>query len=275
MVEHVRGLGDHDHVCWQYDGLPEFRVRAAEFLAEGLALGHRACYVASGDMETLVEDLRGIDGVERALREGALHVASLEATYSSGAVIDPVAQVRAYARATEDAVAAGFTGLRVAADATSLVAAPEQVDAFARYEHMIDHHMAARPFSAMCAYDRARLDERTIAQVACMHPNTNTEAIGFRLHGAGDGVTALGGEVDLFTAELFTLALDRADLRPQDGRLVLDATDLTFLDHNSLLHLAGHAAARDATVVLRTEWLGAARLVALLNLDNVHVEQVS
>ncbi|MEV0682116.1 MEDS domain-containing protein [Actinosynnema sp. NPDC050436] len=272
-MDHVRGLGDHDHVCWQYDGLPEFRARAVEFLTEGLALGHRVLYVASGEVDALVEDLRGIDGLDRALGEGSARVASLDATYPVGTVIDPVQQVRAYTRATEEAVQEGYTGLRVAADCTSLVGTPEQVEAFARYEHLIDHYMADRPFSAVCAYDRTRVAESSIHQVACMHPRTNAVAAGFRLHGAGGRVTALGGEVDPFTSDLFALALSRADLQPQGGRLVLDATGLAFIDHHGLRRLAEHAAARDLVAVLRTDWPGAARLVELLQLDSVFVEQ--
>jgi len=42
--------------------------------------------------------------------------------------VDPDAQVRTYAAATGAALAAGFTGLRVVAEATPLVRTPEQLD---------------------------------------------------------------------------------------------------------------------------------------------------
>ncbi|GAA1299236.1 MEDS domain-containing protein [Saccharothrix xinjiangensis] len=271
LVAHVRGLGAHDHVCWRYDDRDDFLARVREFLAEGLALGHRVRYLGPGDVDALEADLNGVEGVDEALRTGAAEVASLDATYPTDAVVEPDAQVRAYAEATEAALAAGFTGLRVAADCTPLVRAPEQLAAFARYEHRVDHHMAGRPFSAMCAYSGEEVDEHAFAQVACMHPTTNTAYPGFRLHAAGDLTTALGGEVDPANGDLFALALERADPRPRDGRLVIDATDLSFLDHRGLLRLVDHADRHGASVVLRTSWPGVASMVDLLDLD-VRVE---
>ncbi|MEU4769665.1 MEDS domain-containing protein [Actinosynnema sp. NPDC023794] len=275
FVDDTRGLGVHDHVCWRYDDVREFRARAREFLADGLEQGYRVCYVAPGDAEALVEDLRGIDGLGRALREGAAQVVSVDATYAIDAVVEPEAQVRAYAAATEAAVTDGFAGLRVVAEATPLVRTPRQLAAFTRYEHLMDHYMADHPFSAMCAYSVAEVGDSAFAQLACLHPNTNAQWPGFRLHAAGDHVTALGGEVDTATGDLFAQALDRVDLRLRDGELVLDATGLTFLDHGGLLRLANHAAHRGAPLAIRASWPGLGRLVELLELPDVRVDQVA
>jgi len=45
-VTDVIGLPSNDHLCWPFDGFAEFRARAAEFLADGLALGRRALPLA-------------------------------------------------------------------------------------------------------------------------------------------------------------------------------------------------------------------------------------
>jgi hypothetical protein len=272
LVDHTRGLRAHDHVCWRYQDVREFRARAREFLSEGLAQGCRVAYTASGSVQALTEDLRGIDGIDEALGTGAVQVASLDIQYPVGAVVEPEGQVRSYAEATRAALADGFAGFRVAADCTPLVGTPEQLDAFARYEYLVDRYMADHPFSAMCAYAAGVVDDRAFAQVACMHPSTNSPSPGFRLHATGGHGTALSGEVDPASEELFAVALARAELRPRGGRLVLDAGGLEFLDHNSLLRLATYAADRRASLVLRTFWPGAARLVELLNLDNVRME---
>ncbi|HUQ59478.1 MAG TPA: MEDS domain-containing protein [Lentzea sp.] len=272
FAEHGRGFGPHDHVCWRYRDERDLRDRVREFLSEGLALGHRVGYIGTGDPEILAEDLDGIDGIREALRTGAAQVASLDTTYPVGTVIEPAAQVRAYAEATDAALAAGFAGLRVAADCTSLVRTPQQLDAFSRYEHRIDRYMVDRPFSAMCAYDAGEVDDHAFAQLASLHPNANVSSAGFRLHAADERATAFAGEVDQTSEDLFALALHRADLRPHDGQLAFDATGLTFLDHRTLLRLSRHAADRDASVVLRTSWPGVSKLVNLLDLANVRVE---
>ncbi len=274
-VGRVGELGAHDHVCWRYTEAAEFRERAREFLADGLARDLQVWYVAPGSAEELGGHLREVGGFQAALRTGAARVVSLDVTYSLDAVIDPVAQVRAYAEATEAALAAGFAGLRVAAECSSLVRTAEQLAGFARYEHLVDHYMADRPFSAMCAYSTAEVDDAAFAQVACMHPGVNGPSPGFRLHGGGGRVIALGGELDLSNNELFALALERSEPRPLDGRLVLDARGLSFVDHLAMKRLSAHATALGATVVLRTSWPGATTLVDLLDLPNVLVESAA
>ncbi|EWM10708.1 hypothetical protein KUTG_01012 [Kutzneria sp. 744] len=149
-VDNARGLGVHDHVCWSFDGGAEFRRHARDFLADGLTLGQRVCYVGDGSVETLEAELCEAKGMAGALRRGAASVMPVWGIYREDTVIEPEAQVARYAAATERALADGFAGLRVAADVTSMVRRPAQLDAFARYEHLIDRYMTARPFAALC-----------------------------------------------------------------------------------------------------------------------------
>jgi anti-anti-sigma regulatory factor len=272
-VDTTRGLGPHDHVCWAYGDVAEFRTHAGQFLTDGLALKQRVCYIGNGTVDALSAELCEVDGMERALYEGAAQVASVQDVYASGTVIEPAAQVAAYAAATDEALAAGFSGLRVAADATVLVQDAAQVEAFARYEHLVDHYMATMPFAALCAYDRAELGRQTVAQVACMHPAVNHGTTAFRLYGCAARTCSavLAGELDISSADLFPLALRRADPRPRDGEIVLDASDVGFIDHRSLLVLAAHARERDLSVVLRTAHSTPARIVRVLDLTDVRV----
>jgi hypothetical protein len=46
------------------------------------------------------------------------------------------------------------------------------------------------------------------------------------------------------------------------------------MDHNSLIRLIEHAVRHAATLVLRTLWPGAVRIVTALNLSNVRIEPV-
>ncbi|MCM0674861.1 MEDS domain-containing protein [Micromonospora phytophila] len=274
MIDRGRPARPHGHVCWSYDDPESFQPEAARYLAAGLAAGERVWYVTPRPPESVAEELRDVAGFADALRRGAAEVITLGGTYSCGAVVDPGAQVAAYAAATEAALAAGYTGLRVAAEATDLVRTPEQLDAFARYEHRIDRYMRTRPFSAMCAYHRPELGDRTVAELACMHPESNVEDGLFRLYATApdDGHAALVGELDMTNHELFRTALDRADLHPSNGELVLRATDLRFVDHRALAHLHEYARRRGATAVLRTSHSAAARLAALLDLPGIRVE---
>ncbi|PSL51691.1 STAS domain-containing protein [Saccharothrix carnea] len=274
---HTRDLGRHDHVCWSYDDRADVGLRVAEFLLDGLSRGQRVLYVGSGDASALVEAVRGLDGFEAALASGAAQVAPLEPQYANGAVIDPERQVEAYAEATEQAVAAGYRGLRVAAEATPLVRSPAQLTAFLHYEHLVDRFMADHPFSALCAYDRTRLSEQALEQLASVHPSTNLPGVGFRLHAsARPGHSAeLSGEIDMFNRDVLVQVLDRVRPRSHGGRVVLDGAGLTFIDHRGLMSLDEYARSRATTLVLRTAFPGAARIASLLDLPGVRVEPVA
>ncbi|MFE2757761.1 MEDS domain-containing protein [Actinosynnema sp. NPDC059335] len=274
LVNRLDGLGPHDHVCWRYPAPDEFRARVREFLVDGLARNLQVWYVATGSPADLLEDLRGTAELAAGLRTGAARVVSLDATYPVGAVLDPAAQVRAYAEATGAALAEGHAGLRVAADCTPLVRTPEQLAAFARYENAIDHYMADRPFSALCAYS-TEVGDAAFGQLACMHPSANDALPGFRLHAAAGGAAVLGGELDPTNNDLFALALARSEPHLRDGLLEVDGRTLEFIDHRALARLSAHADGLGATVVLRTSWPGAATLVDLLGLSNIRVESAA
>jgi anti-anti-sigma regulatory factor len=262
------GFGQHDHWCWAYDQPGEFRAAVGEFLAEGLAQGLRVCYLAEGDKASLRDDLRDLDQTTR----DAVQVLSLGDWYPTGTLVEPAAQVRAFTTAMDEALAAGFAGLRVAAEVTPLVRTPEQLDTVARYEYLVDRHMVNRPLSGLCGYNRAELGEETLAQLACLHPAGNVGAPLFRLHASPWAAAALSGELDASSLDLLRRALRWADLRPTAGEVVIDASELSFIDHRSLRALGDYARGWDATVVLLGELPGAAKMIDILDLDNVRVE---
>jgi anti-anti-sigma regulatory factor len=272
VTQGARGFGPSDHLCWVYEDHPDFHNRLVEFLADGLSLGQRVCYMAAGDVRKLLDDLRGLDRLDKRIAAGAVQVQSLDKLYPDGLLINEHAQVLEYAEQTDRARADGFTGLRVAAEATPLVRTPAQLDAFARYEHQVDRFMSEQPFAALCAYDRRELGAEPIAQIACMHPNTNAGTTQFRLHASNRAAVSLGGELDFNTYGLFPLALERANLRPTGGKLVIDATGLTYIDHRSLIVLGEFAARRGGVAVLRTANPSPARIVEILDLADVRVE---
>ncbi|MFC4004758.1 MEDS domain-containing protein [Prauserella oleivorans] len=270
-VENTELLGPYANVCWAFDRPPEFERRALRFLADGLAQGQQVWYIADAPERDLLRVLRGLAGADEALTSGAAKVAPLGRRYTSP---DPESQVRTYADALDEALADGFSGLRVAADGTGLLEGRGGVDHLARYEHLVDRHMAHRPFSALCAYNRRRLGRELVAEVACMHPITNVGAAPFRLFATDEAAIGLSGELDLAAQRLLSLALERADPQPRSGELAIDATAVTFMDHRSLLLLSRFAERRGATAVVRTKSAVPARVMEVLRLPGVRVEPV-
>jgi anti-anti-sigma regulatory factor len=271
-IRDVRSLGAHDHVCWAFDEPAEFQAAALHFLLGGLAAGHQVRLVAQAtDAEQVLAD----PDFGRAVVAGAASVVTQGEMYRPDGVVDPVEQCAVYRRDTERALANGYAGLRIAADATPFGRTTESLDAFTRYEHLVDRLMAERPFSAMCAYRRPEVTAAVIERLACAHPVTNVTDAPFHLYAGVDGATALVGELDIASETLFSLALTAAAPPAVDGWIVVDATGLGFVDHRSLLTLSRYARGRQAGVVLRTRRPHLARLVTLLELDNVRVERVA
>jgi len=131
--------------------------------------------------------------------------------------------------------------------------------------------MARRPFSALCAYDRAQLDTDTLTGLACVHPLAHGLRAPFQLF-ADDPGLALRGEVDLAGAQLFAKALQHA-VGPLDGaEVVVDVHELTFIDVRGLATLARQAHSQAGVLVLRGARAVVGRAVDLLGLTALRVE---
>jgi hypothetical protein len=99
-------------------------------------------YLGSGDAGELRELLSGVAGTGTLVPGEAVRVISFEEFYGAAEPVDPAAVIKRYDAATQEALADGYRGLRVGADVTDLVRAPERRDAFARCEVLwsVTHH---------------------------------------------------------------------------------------------------------------------------------------
>ncbi|MEV4349536.1 MEDS domain-containing protein [Actinoplanes sp. NPDC049596] len=249
------------HECWAYSDERLFDAYARKFIEVGLAAGELVWYVPSART------------ADPSVRGGAIRVIPFEEAYAGATVVDPATQVALYTAVTEDALAAGYTGFRVVADATPLVRTGEQREAFTRYEYVIGRYMRDNPMSAVCAFDRAELGERAVAELACLHETSHDAGVPFQLHpGPSSAEAVLDGELDMSAEELFAMALSRTDLDRAPGEVVVDAAGLRFIDHRSLLTLQRYAESQRTTAVLRTRLGAVSRLAGLLDLPRVRVE---
>ncbi|HST68626.1 MAG TPA: MEDS domain-containing protein [Solirubrobacterales bacterium] len=239
-IEAGSGLGHDGHACWGFDDRQEFVDAALEFLTDGLRLGQRLAYVGGEPVAEQRELLDPLGDVGGLIDSGALQLFELSDLYRVGEPIDTEAQMAAYLAATDAAFADGYSGLRVAAQVTDLVAEPETWDAHVRWESAADRILSRRSLSALCGYERVALPSLLLDDLAAVHPAANgcAGSAPFHLFGDGDGL-ALTGEVDLFSSA----TLDRALHFACDGNepVSLDLGELDFIDHRGLEVLAAHA----------------------------------
>lgn len=246
MADTAGESGLSDHACCVYrsdDELDEYHEIAVDFLHDGLGLGQRLMVVSERRIDAVVADLAVLGHPEERHRRGELLVVPLSQLHSGGGAVDARAQVAAHAARLEQALLAGYQGLRMVGDLTWLAADPSWRDAHVRFEQLVDRYMVDHPIAALCAYDERVVGRETARSVACVHPLRRDSDATFSLCATAEGV-ALEGEVDAFQAPLLERAL--ATL-PSSGTLVIDTQRATFIDAAAAAVIAEHASRRDAS----------------------------
>ena len=270
------GAGPSRHESWRFDGAQDFRVKANEHVVGSLDRGQWVQYVGDAPPHQLRAELAALPAGDRLMARGGWGVSPVDDFYcyrNGDRVVDPRRSVAARVEEVEEALTAGFTGLRIVADATAVVRRPEQVDAFARYEYLLEQAMTTLPASALCAQDRAGVDRDSALALACLHPATGPDPTPFNLYAGQSAGFSLAGQLDVASRELMTHTIARIESYLSGPRLVVDGTNLEFIDHRAMLELANLAQRIGAEgLVLQTNLRGAIRLGEVLGDDRIAVE---
>jgi MEDS: MEthanogen/methylotroph, DcmR Sensory domain len=219
-------MGPHDHIGWIFSGPGEFAALAEPFLAEGGARNERLMYVAD-DPDTAV-----FGPWTDSLPPGTLTGATVAEVYGESGIVDAAKQQATFAQVLDQALAAGYSGIRVAADNTPLVLGPERIDAWMRWEIVADHFMSQNPVTGLCAFDKTRTDVNTLSHLATFHPvwPAESDQPPFRLF-SNDSALWLEGEVNSFTLGQARLALENL---PAKTTVVVDLTNTEIVTNDAL-----------------------------------------
>lgn len=269
VVDSAAGLVPFGHLGWGYRTKSEFLSRAAEYITDGLDHNQWIQYVGPGDREQLRADLDTMPGDTSA-------VTVTPATEFYGVddltdVVTPEVALDLRAATLDEALASGYSGVRVVADPSAVTATPEQRESFARLEFLIDQKMADAPITALCAYF---LDGRAggPGELLCLHPLVGPESPAFRVYAEPDTAFAIDGEIDAAGNPTFATTLQRIWPLTGDGDVVIDAGGVEFISHRELAIL-DHLAGRDRRqVVLRDCPPLLTRLLDLIDLSNIRRE---
>lgn len=239
-------------------------------VATGMARGERVLSL-SGDvsvewLRAAVAD-RGLPA-EGLIASGQLVLGDARTALGNTGSFDGDAVAKGYCLAAEQAVADGYSALRVMADlgwaVDDLVTPGQLVD----YELCADRLIGDLPVVAVCGYDTRAAPLEAAEQVCAVHPACAHEAsMPFSLLAAPDGSFTVTGEIDLACAQAWRGVIEAA-AASSDGELVLDVGGLDFIDLRGLRALATIAeelAARGAWLTLRSPRPVLQRCMAVLD----------
>ena len=120
------------HIAWAFDGRSQFEALARSFLDVGRAKGEKLIFIADGPDPGRWPS--------EPLESGALQLASVRDVYGSEIQADQQRQV--FAGTLDEALRQGYSGIRVAADNTSLVTDSDRARAWTAWEVVADAFMA-------------------------------------------------------------------------------------------------------------------------------------
>lgn len=152
------------HIGWLFSGIPEYESGASSFLARGAARGERLVYLA--------DEPRVGQWPKALLDRGQLVVGSTSEAYGRDRIVNAASLRATFQGLCSAAVRDGYTGLRVAADNTSMIAGPERLAAWMAWEDEAERFIAEHRVTGMCSFDRERVDSEHLRALTAAHRAT-------------------------------------------------------------------------------------------------------
>jgi hypothetical protein len=256
-VESAAQLRPHDHTIWFGEGPEQLYEMASEAFVEGIRRNEKLMLVAD---RADAARLRGF-AVEQLLGDGQLEVHDVTDVYGAGG-FSASAQLATFQAVLADALAGGYSGLRVVADNTSLARGDDaSFQRWLAWEQLTDHFQAESMVTGICFFDRTALSPERLADLTALHPmraNAKSVEPPFSLFADRDSMLLVGSLAEATGARLrrllasvdFTLkpALDLSAAHPLDDSALLVLTEFASAERPLVLLGNDHLRARVAAL---------------------------
>lgn len=172
LARQIRGLPHGEHLCLIYENATEQLAAVVPFLQEGLARNDRCVYVADESSAEEVTQALAAGGVDvaGAHQRGALILLTPREAYLRSGEFDPHAMIDFLHQAVEDALAAGFSGLRGVGEMTWALGTEAGRDRLIEYEALLNDFFPTSRASGLCLYHRPRFAPSVIHDILRTHP---------------------------------------------------------------------------------------------------------
>jgi two-component system, chemotaxis family, sensor kinase Cph1 len=168
----IEKIGIHDHLCLIYETEEEQFSAVIPYMKIGLERGEKCLYVVDDNTAAMVIDKMkgaGMD-VENAVESGKLTIASKQDAYLKQGYFDPDWMIGFLKRATDEAKAAGFSGLRITGEMTWVLGGDSGTERLMEYEAKLNYFFPENDALAICQYNRNRFSPAIIKDVIATHP---------------------------------------------------------------------------------------------------------
>ncbi len=160
------------HICGLFGSPEEHRSLVAPFMRHALERYEKLLYLADSHGAEQILGYLSADGVQAApyVMSGQIRILESREGWPSGGDFDPEAMIARLSAETRAALAAGFDGLRVAAEMSWALRQPMGAERLIDYESRLNGFLPASRCLALCQYDRRRFPPQVLLEILEIHP---------------------------------------------------------------------------------------------------------
>lgn len=171
-----------DHYCGIFRSDDEHRRVSIDFVRLGIERNEKMLYivnlVSAVQLKAMLTSAE-ID-VDALVDKGQFVIMTAKETYLQDGTFHPEKMIDVLAQAEADALAAGYSALRVTGEMTWALAGDPGCERLIEYEAMLTEFYAAHPHVyAICQYDQRRFDSDLLIDVLQTHPKVLIGTNGF------------------------------------------------------------------------------------------------
>ncbi len=168
ILETIEHLAVHEHLAMLFSNQREQFDVVTPFLRTGLERDERCMYLVDDITPTAVLGKLKAEGLEV---DSALEAKSLVIEVRRRGYFDPEFMIQLLKEAAENAIADGFTALRVASEMSWLLARDGGIERLNDFEAMLNYFFPQYPALGICQYDLQRFRQETVKEVVLCHPS--------------------------------------------------------------------------------------------------------
>ena len=168
----IAGLEPGDHLCCIYETEEEHRSVLTPFLHQGLERGEKVVYILDARTAEAILGYLQENGVymEPYLASGQLSILTHDDAYLREGVFEPDRMIALLQAKTEQALAEGYSALRVTGEMTWVLRGLPGSERLIEYEARLNEFFPVSQCLAICQYDRRRFDPAILLDVLHTHP---------------------------------------------------------------------------------------------------------